>query len=103
MIPNKVKFCQVTASAGECDTHTSAPPGHSSRARIELKLNTSSSGSHSRWKDRCAGHFSAFGEWPGAKLTLTLTALASDWVLGAYYDWIELRALRTENISNELG
>ena len=34
---------------------------------------------------------------------LTLTALASDWVLGAYYDWIELRALRTENISNELG
>ena len=33
----------------------------------------------------------------GAKLLLTSTALASDWVLGALDDWIE-RALRTENV-----
>jgi hypothetical protein len=39
--------------------------------------------------DRCSGHFYFWVIALGAKLLLTSTALASDWVLGAAYDWIE--------------
>jgi hypothetical protein len=58
MIPYKVKFCQVTAS--RC--HTSAPPGHPSRAHIELRLLGVTPGSRIN-----VLVISAFGQWPGRK------------------------------------